>query len=323
MSTEKAKCVVSVIVPAYNYAVFLPEAIASALRQTHSALEVIIVDDGSTDNTAAVAAQWVQQDQRVRYVHQVNQGLSAARNTGIKKSRGEFLVFLDADDVLHPEKLAAHLEHFAREPALDISYGSSRYFLSEPLSGNVPEKTFATLALDDKDWMPKVSGRAADVLPHLLVNNIMPVCSAMLRRGVVERVGEFDTRLKSLEDWDYWLRAAAQDAVFGYSEDARLAAFIRVHDISMSQNTVRMLQVQYQLRREVIPQYLEALPSRSLAAQLLCDNEKRRLRCLQTLAETMGATSAAFRQLVQRENCWQRVKLTYRLWRKRRKVQGN
>lgn len=304
---------VSIIVPAYNYGAFLTEAVESALRQSQAQLEVIIVDDGSTDDTAAIAAGLVQRDARVRYVHQPNQGLSAARNTGMKNAAGEFLVFLDADDVLHEHKLAAHLEHFAREPHVDISYGSSRYFLSDQ-----PEKTFASLALDEQDWMPKVSGGAADVLPALVVNNILPVCSAMLRRGVVEAVGAFDTSLKSLEDWDYWLRAAAAGCCFGYSDDARLATYIRVHSTSMSQNTLRMLQVQYRLRREQIPRCLQRLADRALAARLQRDNNRRRLRCLATLAGLPGVSRADVRALCRGESPVMLLKLRYRLWRDRR-----
>jgi glycosyltransferase involved in cell wall biosynthesis len=303
---------VSVIIPAYNYAVFLAEAVESALRQSHTNIEVIIVDDGSTDNTAAVVQTLAQRDARVRYVYQENQGLSAARNTGIKNATGDFLVFLDADDVLHEHKVAAHLEHFEREQTTDISYGSSRYFLS-----GQPEKTFASIALDEQDWMPKVSGGTADILPTLIVNNIMPVCSAMLRRRVVDAVGDFDSSLKSLEDWDYWLRAAAMNCRFSYAADARLAAYIRVHGISMSQNSLRMLQVQYGLRRVQIPRCLHQLLDRSLAQRLLSDNAKRRLRCLTTIAAEMGARSAGFKQLCRGESPVMLLKLFYRLLRKR------
>lgn len=304
---------ISVIVPAYNYAAFLAEAVNSALRQSHRNIEVVIIDDGSTDNTAEIAQGLMQQDARVRYVHQVNQGLSAARNTGIKNAKGEFLVFLDADDVLHEHKVAAHLEHFLSDEKIDISYGSSRYFISD-----APEKTYATIALDEQDWMPKVSGDAETVMPALVVNNIMPVCSAMLRRRVAEVVGDFDTALKSLEDWDYWLRAAATGCVFAYCDDARLAAFIRVHGVSMSQNSLRMLQVQYLLRRIQIPRCLAALSDRVLAKTLRRDNDKRRLRCLVTIAAELGSNSAAFRQLYRGESLGMLLKLFFRLLRKKK-----
>jgi hypothetical protein len=155
------------------------------------------------------------------------------------------------------------------------------------------------------------------MMPALVVNNIMPVCSAMLRRRVAEVVGDFDTALKSLEDWDYWLRAAATGCVFAYCDDARLAAFIRVHGISMSQNSLRMLQVQYGLRRTQIPRYLQRMTNTTLARQLQQDNAKRRLRCLSSIAAVMGWRSAAFRQLCRGESPVMLLKLAYRLLRKK------
>ncbi|HSC74751.1 MAG TPA: glycosyltransferase [Pseudomonadales bacterium] len=288
---------VSIIVPAYNYAGFVAEAIHSALQQSHRNIEVIVVDDGSTDDTAAIVRGLTEKDTRILYVHQKNRGLSAARNTGIQHSTGEFIVLLDADDTLHPQKIQAHLEHFRQMPAMDISYGRSRYFLS-----GKPQATFASFELDNQDWMPCVSGSASTVLPALIVNNIMPVCSAMLRRSVVTRVGDFDTTLKSLEDWDYWLRAAAGQCVFGFSEDERLAAYIRVHDTSMSQNVLRMKKVQYRLRLDNIPHCVAALPDRTLSRTLLKDNTRRRLRCLAAIARATGIWQREFWQLCRGES---------------------
>ena len=213
----KMSWLVSIIIPSYNYENFIIEAINSALSQSHSNIEIIVVDDGSTDETASIVRALAKNDERIFYIHQYNQGLSAARNTGVKRSKGEFIVFLDADDILHPEKIQAHLEHFSQKPKADISYGRSRYFLS-----GKPEETFANIDLDNTEWMSGVSGNAAAVMPLLVVNNIMPVCSAMLRRTVVEQVGDFDTTLKSLEDWDYWLRATTIDCIFSFSADERL-----------------------------------------------------------------------------------------------------
>src|SRR5438067_6268305 len=105
---------VSVVIPAFNYARYLPLAIDSALNQTHANLEVIVVDDGSTDDTREVVGAY--RDERVRYVHQENAGLSAARNTGIRNARFAFVGFLDADDEWLPDMLAAAMERFANLP---------------------------------------------------------------------------------------------------------------------------------------------------------------------------------------------------------------
>ncbi len=139
-------------------------------------------------------------------------------------------------------------------------------------------------------------------MPALVVNNIMPVCSAMLRREVILRVGDFDTSLKSLEDWEYWLRAAAADCQFSYSSDARLATYIRVHDISMSKNSLRMLQTQYRLRLESIPRCLQQMQDQQMAKQLCHDNAKRRLRCLTSIARETGICRRDFMELCRGES---------------------
>src|SRR5688500_9583140 len=100
------KALVSVVIPAYNYGHFVTEAVASALNQTHPHVEVIVVDDGSTDGTADILKPF---GSRIRYIYQPNRGLSAARNTGIRAARGEWVAFLDADDLWHPSKTETQL----------------------------------------------------------------------------------------------------------------------------------------------------------------------------------------------------------------------
>src|SRR5215213_3125487 len=103
-----ASPLVSVVIPCYNQAHFLGEAIESVLAQSYPNFEIVVVDDGSTDDTSEVAGSYP----KVRLVRQENQGLSGARNAGLARSEGEYVVFLDADDRLRPEALEAHLEHF-------------------------------------------------------------------------------------------------------------------------------------------------------------------------------------------------------------------
>ena len=111
---------ISVIIPCYNYGHFLSEAVDSVLGQKRGELtvEIIVVDDGSTDDTAVVAQGL---GSSIRYIHQENQGLSEARNTGIRAAKGDFLVFLDADDLLTANTLSSHLNNFAAHPELDAS----------------------------------------------------------------------------------------------------------------------------------------------------------------------------------------------------------
>jgi glycosyltransferase involved in cell wall biosynthesis len=136
---------VSVIIPAYNQAHYLSAAVHSVLTQTHDQLEVIVVDDGSTDRTRDVVERI--SDPRVRYVHQQNAGLSAARNTGIRHARGDFLSYLDSDDLFLPDKLRVLLGAFDQNPALGFAAGQSilideaGQLLGEVFDKGLPEDT--------------------------------------------------------------------------------------------------------------------------------------------------------------------------------------
>jgi len=122
---------ISTIIPVYNGESYLREAIDSTLNQTYSNHEVIVIDDGSTDNTAQIAQSY---SNAVKYHFQPNSGLSAARNTGVKRSRGDYLAFLDADDLFMPEKLGLQLECFNTDPTLDMVFGHVEQFYSPDLS---------------------------------------------------------------------------------------------------------------------------------------------------------------------------------------------
>ena len=186
---------ISVIIPCYNYAHFLPDAVNSVLKQQESrlAVEIIVVDDGSRDNTATVAQGM---GAAIRYIHQENQGLSAARNTGIRAARGEYMVFLDADDLLTPGMLASQLNNFMAHPELDISVCLSLQTVQDK---DNPEKHSCYL------W-PLKSGHLDMHLCHSIIS---PAHTFMLRKKAVQSTGFFNTDLRAREDHDYWLRCAA------------------------------------------------------------------------------------------------------------------
>ena len=106
---------VSIVIPVYNGALYIRDAIESALGQTYKNIEIIVVDDGSTDNLEETLAPYVKQ-KKVRYFHRENKGLSAARNTGIKESRGEYVALLDADDIFLPQKIGTQIECLKKHP---------------------------------------------------------------------------------------------------------------------------------------------------------------------------------------------------------------
>jgi glycosyltransferase involved in cell wall biosynthesis len=183
----------SLIIPTFNHARFLGAAIDSALAQTLGAVDVIVVDDGSTDDTPAVLARYAG---RVRVLRQPNRGLSSARNAGLAAARGTFVAFLDADDVMAPAKLAAQLEVLDRSPAIGWTYC------------DVLMETVATGATARASERFGYAARALDgwLFPELIHGNFIPAIAPLVRRTALEAAGGFDERLTALEDWDMWLR---------------------------------------------------------------------------------------------------------------------
>lgn len=223
---------VSVIIPSYNYGAYLADTIASLQSQDYKHWEAIVVDDGSTDDTAAQVAVFAQQDARVIYIHQKNQGVSTARNTGIARARGEFVLFLDADDLLSPSKLHAHFEHFLRCPSVDISYSTFRYFADS--KRNV---FFTNYRLDSlQEWSRPVSGYGENTFPAFIRKNNLPLQAAMFRRDLLHRVGYFDPTMRALEDWDYLLRCILRGACMAGVDEPTAMTLIRVHSGSATRN---------------------------------------------------------------------------------------
>ena len=208
---------VSVIIPAYNYAQFLPFAIQSALMQASDdlAVEVIVIDDGSTDETPDVIAAFGSQ---IRAVRKINQGLSAARNTGMALARGSWFVFLDADDVLLPGVLAS------QKRVLEATGADIAICCSEEARSLTPGGPF---------WNVNVWRLMRDSIPvHLCLHNVAPSHAYMLRKACVQTVGDFDTSLRACEDHDFWLRCAVNGARFAVNSEGLV--LYRKHAISMS-----------------------------------------------------------------------------------------
>lgn len=212
---------VTAVIPAYNYACFLPQALESALRQTHRPLEILVVDDGSTDDTRAVVAAY---GDRVRYLYQANAGLSAARNTGIQNASYPFIALLDADDQWLPERVQSGMEAFARlGPEYGVVACRSQRMDSEGR------------ALPPNPGLLELEGEitAADIL---LATRFSP-STAIVRREVFESCGGFDATLRSSEDRDMWIRAGRRWRLWLQPE--RLA-LIRKHGANMSRHADRM-----------------------------------------------------------------------------------
>jgi glycosyltransferase involved in cell wall biosynthesis len=183
---------VSVVIPAYNAMAYLPETIANVLKQTYTDFEVIVVNDGSTDKIE----EWITQvgDRRVKLVSQANLGATDARNTGIRESQGEYLAFLDADDLWESTKLAKQVQVLDSHPEVGLVYTWVAY---------VDERGNSTGRVVN-------SQQEGDVWQELTKGNLIECGSVpMVRRQCFEKCGVFDCNLGSfVEDWDIWLRIA-------------------------------------------------------------------------------------------------------------------
>lgn len=187
------KKIVSIIIPVYNIEKYIKSAIDSALTQTYKDIEVIVVDDGSTDGVKKVLEPYIK-SKKIRYVYQDNKGLAGARNSGIKIAKGEFIAFLDADDIFLPEKIERQVDYLKRNPDCGVCYSDAYHFWDEE-----PDRL---LKLNYKYY----SG--ADVLPRLLEKHFIAPSSVMLRKSVFDRCGVFDESLKRSEDLEFFLRLA-------------------------------------------------------------------------------------------------------------------
>lgn len=235
---------VSVIVPCWNAARTLPETLASVHAQRFSAWECVIVDDGSPDDCAAIAQSWSARDARFRLVRQPNGGLSAARNRGIHEARGEWLLFLDSDDLIEPAKIASHLARAARSPAM-IVYGGCVYF-----PDGRPDQLTAGRDGSDLDAMPRCSGSGEKILSVLADRNIMPVSAPLVPRVLAQQLDGFDVTLTALEDWEFWIRCARAGATFLFDDAPGTRTHIRLHPASMSSDGGRMFSNERQVRRK-------------------------------------------------------------------------
>ncbi len=223
---------VSIVIPCYNYGELIHQTLDCLLRQSYHHWEAIIVDDGSTDDTKSIVEEYQSVDNRFHYIYQENKGLSSARNTGIQNAKGQYLQFLDADDLLSVHKIATQLNYMEVNKDVDISYTDARYF-----TGNDLSIFYKDINKGDAEWMPKCSGIEENILDEFVKTNIMPVNSALVRVSFMKKEELlFDISYRSLEDWHFWLLCLLAGANFSYIEGVHSCALIRIHNKSMSHN---------------------------------------------------------------------------------------
>jgi len=190
---------VSVIIPVYNGEAYIAQAVRSALDQEHAAKEIIVVNDGSTDGTLAVLRSF---GDAIRIVDQVNGGPPQARNAGLHVARGDYLAFLDADDVWVQGKLAAQVAHMQTHPEVGACY--TRWHVWAPDAVGV--FTLPEFARQPLLNVPVDPVRSGWIYGRLLFDCELLTTTVMIRRTVMQQVGEFDVGLWNGDDYDYWIR---------------------------------------------------------------------------------------------------------------------
>ena len=227
LAQNSAAPLVSVIIPCYNLARFLPGAIDSVLAQTRSPVEVIVVDDGSTDNTGQIASRY----QSIRYFRQTNQGVSRARNFGFSASKGAYVMFLDADDKLTPNAVESHLNCFDAHTEAGFVVGDI-----DQISENGSYK-----------YSPRWPVLTSNFYEELLkANHVANTIAVMFRRSVVEQLGGFDTSGDGAEDYEILLRAARS---FSSAHHRTVVALYRRYPSSRSQQGLRLLRAMRRIMR--------------------------------------------------------------------------
>ncbi len=204
----------SIIMPAYNSAPYIAQSIDSVFQQTFDDWELIVIDDGSTDNTVDIVNGY---GDRVRFLRQKNQGAAAARNYGAQEAHGTWLAFLDSDDIWMPDKLEKQME------------------LTDRYNWSCTDSVFFGHNHDGTTRSSDVSPHTSDdVLSTLVVNNFIGTSTVLMKKSVFFECGGFDQSLKALQDWDLWLKVASKHSL-GYVADA--AVRYRVHAKSTSRST--------------------------------------------------------------------------------------
>jgi glycosyltransferase involved in cell wall biosynthesis len=217
-SSSIAPDLISVVIPCYNHGAYLAEAIKSIQAQTHPHIEILVVDDGSTDNTKEVACGF----EKVRYIYQTNQGLSAARNTGIKHASGTYIMFSDADDWLLPDALETNLKLLQEHP--DAAF----------VSGGHKKVAAFGQTIEEEAW-PVTENHYL----HLLQGNYIGMHGTVLYRAWAFEKVQYDTTLKACEDYDVYLKLARHHPVLHHTKT--IAAY-RFHSQNMSGNIPLMLE---------------------------------------------------------------------------------
>lgn len=220
---------ISVIMPAYNSGQLIRRSIRSVIEQTYRNWELIVVNDGSTDDTAEIVSSLCSLDGRIKLITQKNCGIGGSRNAGHSLASGEWLAYLDHDDLWHEDKLEKQINAARLNPSYDVLFSGGWFFYNDDLSNLVEYKTIYGEFSAEKMFLRQ------------LEENYIPTLAVLVRKSIVDKIGQWDEdkAIQGCDDYDYWFRMAQVNAVF-YSLDDKLF-YYRKHGSNYSNNVSKML----------------------------------------------------------------------------------
>ena len=249
MSKTGTESRISIVVPAYNAAEFIRETLEHAIAQTYENIEILVIDDGSVDETSKIAESF---GDVVRVIRTENRGVAKARNTGIEAATGEFIAFLDADDIWEPEKLRYQVE------AVDDDH---RLIYTNTVS-------FGTQSLSNMNIAANELLPSGDIRARLIQRNFISTSTVLLDRDIAVRIGGFNPDIPVCDDWDAWLRALC--LTHAKYIDRPLVRY-RIHPFSLGSNTKKRIAGSVQVidsaleRLDMSPKEKKTLKSQSIS----------------------------------------------------------
>lgn len=236
---------VTIIIPSYNYAHFITETLNNVLEQTYPNWECIIVDDGSTDNTEEVVAQFLAKHpiNNFKYSKIANGGIGVARTEGIRLSSGKYFQFLDADDLLSPDKLKVQVKYLEETDAA-LVFSASRFF--RMINGKQVDQVRYP-----EGFLSLESLKGFTLFQKLVEHNVFTVCSALIRRDLFDIVDGFEAEILNNEDWMLWFKMALRNAFFIFDGDQSSYVLIRLHGTSVMTQHGIMFKSEIQVREKM------------------------------------------------------------------------
>lgn len=290
---------ISVVISAYQKAQFLSRTLQSVLDQTFQDLEIIVVDDGSFDNTREIVESFAKNDGRVRYVYQQNQGPGSARNTGIRASQTDLIALLDGDDAWLPDKLEHQVQVMEAFPNIDLLLTNSQ-FVSTLETRRPVQRTdyyheyvlshFNPRPLDGFEGVYLIGDKRFP--RQLALKNVFNLSTLMLRERIWAEIGGFNEEFRGPEDIDFWVRAALRKCQFAYSSHVGAIYYKNETSLVQASEKTYLEQLKHALYAHRSPEYE---PIRD-ATQSLVHKRFRQLVVLYTYQRQPGKAWRMFRQ---------------------------